>query len=517
MPIVNEKEQIQILTRNANRIIIFGAGGEGAACYRWLKIFGKTPDYFVDNNLACQNSLVSKTKLKIPVFSPLELKKEKGALIFIANKTNSTEMGNYLGMLGVISKNTIVNFTKYYLTEGEKVVTNDFSVVNKIKTHKKSENPKISIIVPVYRVDKFLTPCLSSIVDQTLEDIEIIIVDEGDEDRCREIIDYFEKIDPRIVAPHKKHGGYGKSCNYGIDIARGEYLMFVESDDKIRLNMCEEMYTYAKQLDADVVKTPFVMWDGRYGYEDCDYRDYLAEQLPQGKLFSVKEFNLPLLVHASLWSGIYKTDYMRENKIRFIEAKGGAYVDVGFRIDTLINTEKMAWLDIPYYIYRTTNEESTTNNFNLTSMLHRWNEVHNQMKLLQDDYDKYYGKALIWDEYMNTLNYVYCLKIIPDKEQLDLLIENFSYVSEAVIRECPKLDDDVIESIMEFKNDPEKYVDKRKKEKEIYDSLTAKYNNMLEAYLISKSSLRKINKVLRKYEFTTRGKVLLEDKIYERE
>ena len=512
-----EYEKMKSLIHKADRIVIFGAGGEGDACYRWLKNFGKKPEYFVDNNLASQNGLKNKKKIRIPVFSPKVLQQEKGVVILVANKSVSDDMITLLERLNVENNNTIINFSEYYKEEKNKVMSDEFSVVNRFKVHKKSENPKVSVIVPVYKVDKYLTPCLSSVVDQSLEDIEIIIVDEGDEDRCREIIDYYEKIDPRVVAPHQKHGGYGRSCNYGIDIAKGEYLMFVESDDKIRLNMCEEMYEYAKKLDADVVKTPFIMWDGQYGYEDCDYRITLGEQLPQGKLFSVKEFDLPLLVHASLWSGIYKTSYMRNNNIRFIEAKGGAYVDVGFRIDTLINTDKMAWLDIPYYIYRTTNEGSTTNNFNLTSMLIRWNEVHKKMESIREDYDKYFGKALVWDEYMNTLNYVYSLKIIPDEEQLDLLINNFKYINEEVIRACYKFEDEVIESILEFKNNPNSYLEKRKKEKEIYDELNSKYDRMLNKSWISENTLRKINKQLRQYEFNRRGKVLLEDKIYERE
>ena len=76
-------------------------------------------------------------------------------------------------------------------------------------------------------------------------------------------------------------------------------------------------------------------------------------------------------IHASLWSGLYRTSYMRENKIQFIQAKGGAYVDVGFRIDTLIHSEKIAWLDKPYYNYRVDSEGSTTNNFKIGPMIYR--------------------------------------------------------------------------------------------------------------------------------------------------
>lgn len=75
------------------------------------------------------------------------------------------------------------------------------------------KQPKVSIIVPVYKVEKYLVQCLDSIVGQTLKDIEIIIVDEGDKDACRYIIDHYEQADKRVIAIHEKNGGYGASVN----------------------------------------------------------------------------------------------------------------------------------------------------------------------------------------------------------------------------------------------------------------------------------------------------------------
>ncbi len=323
------------------------------------------------------------------------------------------------------------------------------------KVHKKSDNPKVTVIVPVYKVDRYLAPCLDSIVNQTLEDIEIIIVDEGDQDRCREIIDYFEKIDPRVVAPHSKNGGYGASCNKGIDMARGEYIAIIESDDMIEREMFEEMYNYAKLLDADVVKTPFCYWNGEDGRDDCEYRYEAAQQCPQGKLFSVKEFDYPLRIHASLWAAIYKTSYMREKNIRFVEAKGGAYVDVGFRIDTLVNTDKMAWLDKPYYLYRTNNDESTTNNFNLTTMLKRWKEAHDKFSLMGDDYKNYYEAALIRDEYLNTLSYMNHADVMFSKEQMAMLKDNFKNIHPEIVENTRSLTAAQKKEILSYLNNPE--------------------------------------------------------------
>ena len=115
----------------------------------------------------------------------------------------------------------------------------------------------ISVIVPIFRVEKFLTKCIQSIREQTLNSIEIILVDEGENDRCKQIIDYFAAIDGRIIAPHKHHGGYSAACNYAISLARGKYISIIESDDWIEPKMMNSLLTVAEQYGADVVKGPY--------------------------------------------------------------------------------------------------------------------------------------------------------------------------------------------------------------------------------------------------------------------
>ena len=199
------------------------------------------------------------------------------------------------------------------INELKKYTKNDCDFL--VKKHKKSEHPKVSVIIPVFKVERYLAECLNSVINQTLEDIEIIIVDEGLEDRCREIIDFYEQNDPRIVAPHQNNGGYGASCNLGFQLARGEYIAIVESDDYIEPEMYEEMYEYAKQLDADIVKTPYIEFYADGIKRDCNYRKYMMEVTPVGKCFSMKQFGNMLSIHASLWAAIYKTEYIRKNNI----------------------------------------------------------------------------------------------------------------------------------------------------------------------------------------------------------
>ena len=175
---------------------------------------------------------------------------------------------------------------------------------------------KVSIIVPIYKVEKYLVQCIDSIINQTLKDIEIILVDEGDKDACRYIIGHYEQTDNRVVAIHKKNGGYGASVNNGIDIARGEYIGIVESDDFIKAEMFEELYKYAHKLNADVVKSPYYEYYEKdknrpESINDCHWRRWTLK-VPQDKLFSLKDHPVFVSFHASLWSAIYKTSYLRK-------------------------------------------------------------------------------------------------------------------------------------------------------------------------------------------------------------
>ena len=121
--------------------------------------------------------------------------------------------------------------------------------------------PKVSIVVPIYNVEKYLRECLDSIVNQTLKDIEIICVNDGSTDSCPQILEEFSKKDNRIKVINKANSGYGASMNIGLAAATGEYIGIVESDDFVKTNMFEDLYNLAKENDADVVKSDwFYYW-----------------------------------------------------------------------------------------------------------------------------------------------------------------------------------------------------------------------------------------------------------------
>lgn len=311
------------------------------------------------------------------------------------------------------------------------------------------EKPKVSIIIPVYKREEYLSECFCSALQQTLKDIEIIIVDKGEMDTARELIDLFEAKDERVVAPHIKNNGYGASCNIGLDMARGEYIFFLESDDYILPETVEEMYMRATALCADVVKSPYTEFfcDGKR--QDCPHRKAMAKLLPMDRCFSIKEYGELLEIHASLWSCLYKKSYLDKKNIRFIEAPGAGYVDVGFRIDTLTQTNRIAWLDKPLYHYRVDSSGSSTNTWDVSVMNKRWREVHEKFAPRQEEYDKFYGPHLILDEYYNTL-YRDHLTPLTRKEREEIGY-NLSFVSPELIESNNRLTQGQKEELLKFK------------------------------------------------------------------
>lgn len=191
--------------------------------------------------------------------------------------------------------------------------------------------PKVSVVVPIYNVEKYLRQCLDSIVNQTLKDIEIICVDDGSTDSSPEIIQEYAAKDSRVKVITKPNSGYGNSMNRGFDLAEGEYVGIVESDDYAELDMFEKLYQRAEKNKLDVVKSGYYFYysvpkernekieivsKAREGVTFCPATDFRAP------MEMVEFFNLK----PTIWSAIYRREFIRENNIRFryLRKGGGA-------------------------------------------------------------------------------------------------------------------------------------------------------------------------------------------------
>ncbi len=225
------------------------------------------------------------------------------------------------------------------------------------KSKATSKQPKISILIPIYNVEKYLEQCLDSVVNQTLKDIEIICLDDGSTDSSKEIIDRYAKEDKRIVAVHKPNSGYGDSMNKGLEKATGEYIGIVESDDFIELNAFEKLYDLAKKFDADVVRSNYYHFKGGkntlYSYIKEKDTNKLIEPLKAEWIF----YQAP-----AIWSAIYRKEFLEDNKIKFLPTPGASYQDTGFNFKIWATTKKAVFTSDAFLHYRLDNESSSVNN-----------------------------------------------------------------------------------------------------------------------------------------------------------
>lgn len=203
--------------------------------------------------------------------------------------------------------------------------------------------PKVSIIVPIYGVEKYLHQCVDSILAQTLKEIEIILVDDGSKDKCPEIVDEYAKKDNRIVAIHQPNGGYGCAVNHGIEVATGEYIGIIESDDWINPNMYEKMYNNAKQNDTDITKCSFYIYNSYNlpNQQNIAYKNrYQDLTTAPNNVFNIEEYPLLLAFHASIWSCIYKREFIKTQKV--IESKSASYQDFPFMCEAYCRAKRIS-------------------------------------------------------------------------------------------------------------------------------------------------------------------------------
>lgn len=175
--------------------------------------------------------------------------------------------------------------------------------------------PNLSVIVPVYKVEKYLSRCIESILNQSYSDLELILIDDGSPDNCGEICDEYAKQDDRIVVIHKKNEGVSVARNAGLDIAKGNYIGFVDSDDfidrKMYGTMIEELES--NQCDLAICGYDYVDEDGNI---NRPYNIAKNEMLNQHDVIE-KQFDICPTIRFGVWNKLYKKDLIKE--IRFPE------------------------------------------------------------------------------------------------------------------------------------------------------------------------------------------------------
>lgn len=225
---------------------------------------------------------------------------------------------------------------------------------------------KVSIVVPIYNVEKYLRQCLDSVVNQTLKDIEIICVNDGSKDSSLAIIEEYAAKDERVKIIDKPNSGYGNSMNRGFDMATGEYIGIIESDDYADPDMFEKLYNCAKENDLDVAKAGFYYY---YSIpKEVNTPEPIATTVMCKRVFcpttdfkSLREEAEFFNIKPTIWSAIYRREFIRENGIRFNETPGASYQDLGFTFKVWATAKRVKLMRECFLHYRQDNEASSIN------------------------------------------------------------------------------------------------------------------------------------------------------------
>ena len=221
-------------------------------------------------------------------------------------------------------------------------------------TQKAGKAPRVTVLVPIYNVEKYLLQCLESLHNQILDDMEILCLDDGSTDSSADILKDFAKRDSRIKIITKKNTGYGDTLNQGIKLAKGEYIGIVEPDDFVDPAMFIELYALAKKHDADVVRCNY--------FEYRNGEDLLHENFTEAdanKIINPLEDSRVFYYGPSIWAAIYKKAFLIKEKIFFLDTPGAAYQDTSFNFKTLAAGGKIVFSEKAYLHYRRDNETSS--------------------------------------------------------------------------------------------------------------------------------------------------------------
>lgn len=253
-----------------------------------------------------------------------------------------------------------------------------------------NNNPLISVIIPVYNVEKYLSQCLDSVINQTYPNLEVICINDESTDGSLDILNRFAKYDHRIQVIEKQNEGVSCARNVGLQSAHGEYIMFVDADDWMEMDTCEKALVAMLDNEADIIMWSYV---SEYGTskspktifsDNCVFeKQEILNRLHRRFIGIVgEEMKHPELADAicPVWGKLYKRSLIVQSGATFIDlAEIGTYEDGMFNLETFFYANKVVYLNRCLYHYRRSNTTSVTSAYR-EELLGLWQNLYQKME-----------------------------------------------------------------------------------------------------------------------------------------
>lgn len=219
--------------------------------------------------------------------------------------------------------------------------------------------PKVSVLVPICNVERYLEECLDSLAAQSFTDFEVLCINDGSTDGSRAIIQSYMDTDERFRVIDKPNSGYGASMNMGLANAIGEYIAILESDDFFEPNALELLVDAAERNQSDVVKADFYLYWSTPQERDELFR--IVDEQEVGRTMRPIDDLAIFFRKPSIWSALYRSSFLRDNGIDFLETPGASYQDAGFNFKVWASAARATFIADPILHYRQDNEKSSVN------------------------------------------------------------------------------------------------------------------------------------------------------------
>ena len=246
---------------------------------------------------------------------------------------------------------------------------------------------KVSIVVPIYNVEKYINRCIDSILNQTYKNLQIILVDDGSEDNCGDIIDEYAKSDSRIEIIHKQNGGLSDARNFGVERITGDFTLFVDSDDWLETNMIETMMNNMNKYNADIVQAAFYYAYDEYLLYDNRYYSETNEPVVLNNDKLMHELVINERVKNFAWGKLYKTSIIKDIPFK----KGVLFEDVFWAHHVMAKVNKYVIIHNPLYYYLQ-REDSIVSNYSVRN-LDILNGLKERHKFIEENYKQFINES----------------------------------------------------------------------------------------------------------------------------